>query len=100
MVRNGKCVKETAGIGWYRRRQERKFNEWKTAREIERKAFEAIERRARDIESAQRIRRYPIKQLSRAEFDRLPRGKDVDLKNCPLGTCFVCNPSELLPSLI
>ena len=38
--------------------------------------------------------------MSRAEFDHLAQGKDLDLNTCPLGTTFVCKPFELLPGIV
>lgn len=90
------ALSEIVGIGWYRRRQQRKSEEWQAIQ----KEYQAAEKRKRDVEAAERVWRFPVKQMSQAELDQLAQGKDIDLKTCPLGTFFVCRPSELLPGVI
>ncbi len=45
------------------------------------------------------IRKFPEKQMTAADFALLKRGRDIDLHTCPIGTWFVCKPSEHLPDI-
>jgi hypothetical protein len=87
---------EVIGVGWYRRRQGRRIHELEQLRKV----FEAAEKSKNDIRTMGQIQRYHLLQMSRAEFDRLAQGKDLDLNTCPMGTLFVCKPFELLPNII
>lgn len=48
-----------------------------------------------------RIKRYPVKKLTRKEFNKLPKNVDTEfLKTCPIGTWFVCKPMSEIPDLV
>ncbi len=56
--------------------------------------------RAKIPEQIRNIMHFPIKELTVDEFNAIPKGKDVDLKTCKLGTWFVCTKFEPLPDVI
>jgi len=51
------ALSEIVGIGWYRRRQQRKSEEWQAIQ----KEYQAAEKRKRDVEAAERVWRFPVK---------------------------------------
>jgi hypothetical protein len=51
------------------------------------------------IEVAAKIQKYPICHMNVKTFCSLPRGKEIDLEHCPLGTWFMCTSYEALPDM-
>ena len=74
------------------------FNEPKPAEEIKptkkTKTPEEVDKAIREI------KRYPVKKMTREEFDELSKNVSREFINtCPIGTWFFCNPMPEAPDL-
>ncbi|HVU06384.1 MAG TPA: hypothetical protein VHE10_01145 [Candidatus Paceibacterota bacterium] len=51
-------------------------------------------------ELREQIAGFPGRKLTAEELAAVPKGKDVDLYACPIGTWFVCTPHKDLPGMV
>jgi hypothetical protein len=86
---------DTISFGWLKRRKERKTRRIQAVQQAIKNEIAQKEKAA----LVERVSRYPLKQMSRTEIDKLPKGKDLDLKGCPIGTWFACSSSPLIPDV-
>ncbi len=66
------------------------YLEEKRLREESESRLREERRKTREVRAG--IDRFPLRTLTREEFGTLPKGSELDLKTCPLGTWFVCAP--------
>lgn len=60
------------------------------------------EARLEEFKKLERIKGYPVKELTQEGFDKIPKAESLEegfLKTCPIGFWFVCRKSDLAPNI-